>query len=75
MADLDQLRHPDNLRRAWRRIRANPDAAYKSLSRPVYQHFAIAEETLLDDLAAPAWREARAELNGVPLAAEVWRQS
>lgn len=51
MADLDALRHPDNLRRAWRWIQSNPDAAYKSYFRPLYQHFAIAEEALLDDLA------------------------
>lgn len=51
MADLDQLRHPDNLRRAWRWVRSNPDATYKSYFRPLYQHFAIAEEALLDDLA------------------------
>jgi hypothetical protein len=51
MADLDQLRHPDSLRRAWRWIRSNPDAAYKSYFRSLYQHFAIAEGALLDDLA------------------------
>lgn len=50
MADLDQLRHPDNLRRAWRWIQSNADAAYKSYFRPLYQHFAVAEEALLDDL-------------------------
>ena len=51
MANLDQLRHPDNLRRAWRWIRSNPDAAYKSYFRSLYQRFAIAEESLIDDLA------------------------
>lgn len=51
MADLDQLRHPDNLRRAWRWLRSNPDATYKSYFRSLYQRFAIAEEALLDDLA------------------------
>ncbi len=51
MADLDQLRHLDNLRRAWRWIRSNPDASYKSYFRPLYQHFAVAEEALLDDLS------------------------
>lgn len=50
MAALDQLRHPDNLRRAWRWIRSNPDPAFKSYFRPLYQRFAIAEESLLDDL-------------------------
>jgi len=51
MGDLDQLRHPDNLRRAWRWLRSNPDAAYKSYFRSLYQRFAIAEDSLLDDLA------------------------
>jgi hypothetical protein len=51
MADLAQLRHPDNLSRAWRWLRSNPDAAYKSYFRSLYQRFAIAEEALLDDLA------------------------
>lgn len=51
MADLDQLRHPDNVRRAWRWLRSNPDDAYKSYFRPFYQRYAIAEEALLNDLA------------------------
>lgn len=51
MADLDQLRAPENLRRAWRWIRSNADASYKSYFRPLYQHFSVAEEALLDDLA------------------------
>jgi hypothetical protein len=51
MADLDQLRHQENLRRAWRWIRSNPDAAFKSYFRPLYQRFAIAEDALLADLA------------------------
>lgn len=50
MADLDQLRHPDNLRRAWRWLRSNPDASYKGYFRPLYQRFAIAEDALLNDL-------------------------
>lgn len=51
MADLEQLRNPENLRRVWRWIRSNADASYKSYFRPLYQHFAVAEEALLDDLA------------------------
>lgn len=51
MAALDQLRHPNNLRLAWRWLRSNPDASYKSYFRPLYQHFAVAEEALLADLA------------------------
>ena len=51
MSDLDQLRRPENLQRAWRWIRSNPDAAYKSYFRPLYQRFAIAEDALIDDLS------------------------
>ncbi len=51
MGDLDQLRNPENLRRAWRWIRSNADANYKSYFRPLYQHFAVAEQALLEDLA------------------------
>lgn len=51
MSDLDKLRHSDNLRRAWRWIQSNPDAAYKSYFRSLYQNFAIAEKAILDDLS------------------------
>lgn len=51
MVDVNQLRRADNLRRAWRWLRSNPDATYKSYFRPLYQHFAVAEEAHLDDLA------------------------
>ena len=51
MSDLSQLRHLDNLRRAWRWLQSNPDAAYKSYFRLFYQRFSIAEEALLNDLA------------------------
>jgi len=51
MADLDQLRTLENLRRAWRWIKSNPDATYKSYFRPLYQQFAVAEEALLNDIS------------------------
>ncbi|MEQ8288732.1 MAG: RNA-directed DNA polymerase [Gammaproteobacteria bacterium] len=51
MADLDQLRNIENLRRAWRWIRSNADASYKSYFRSLYQHYAVAEEALLSDLS------------------------
>lgn len=51
MGDLDQLRHPDNLRRAWRWVRSNADASFKSYFRSFYQNYSIAEDALLDDLA------------------------
>lgn len=46
MPDLDALRSPDNLRRAWRWIRSNPDLAFKSYFRSLYQNYAIAEDAL-----------------------------
>ncbi len=51
MTALGELRQRDNLHRAWRWIRSNPDAAYKSYFRPLYEQFAIAETSLIDDLA------------------------
>ena len=51
MSDRDALRSPENLRRAWRWIRSNPDAAYKSYFRSLYQNYAIAEDALLADLS------------------------
>ena len=51
MADLDKLRRPDNLHRAWRWIRSNADATFKSYFRPLYQNYAVAEDLLLKDLA------------------------
>jgi hypothetical protein len=52
MAALDQLRHIDNLRRAWRWIQSNADASYKSYFRSLYQHYAVAEDALLADLSS-----------------------
>lgn len=51
MADLDQLRAKDNLQRAWRWVRSNPDASYKSYFRHLYENFAVADDALLADLA------------------------
>lgn len=51
MADLDDLRSPENLHRAWRWIRSNSDAVFKSYFRGLYQNYAIAEDALLADLA------------------------
>lgn len=52
MADLDRLRAKDNLQRAWRWIRSNPDAAYKSYFRQLYRNFSVAEDALIDDLSS-----------------------
>lgn len=51
MADLDSLKETDNLKRAWRWIKSNPDALYKSYFRGLYQNYAIAEEALLSELS------------------------
>jgi retron-type reverse transcriptase len=40
----------ENLHRAWRWIRSNPDAQYKAYFRPLYSAFAISADRLLDDL-------------------------
>lgn len=41
----------DNLRRAWRWLKSNPDSTYKHYCRDLYRTFAIAEDALLEDLA------------------------
>lgn len=51
MADLDRLRTIDNMVRAWRWIRSNPDAAYKSYFRHLYRNYAVASDVLLADLS------------------------
>lgn len=51
MADLDELRKVNNLQRAWRWIRSNSDASYKSYFRDLYGNFAVADDALLADLA------------------------
>lgn len=51
MAHLDQLRRPENLERAWRWIRSNGDASYKSYFRPLYQRYAVADTLLIEDLS------------------------
>lgn len=51
MGSLSDMIEPNNLRRAWRWLKSNPDATYKHYCRGLYQTFAIAEDALLDDLA------------------------
>jgi hypothetical protein len=51
MADLESLKETDNLKRAWRWIKSNPDALYKSYFRGLYQNYSIAEEALLSELS------------------------
>lgn len=40
----------DNVRRAWRWVRSNPDRAYKSYFRELYAAYSIAEDKLLERL-------------------------
>jgi hypothetical protein len=42
---------PDNLARAWRWVRSNPDRAYKSYFREHYSAYASADEPLMNALA------------------------
>jgi len=50
MATINELLKKDNIERAWRWIRSNPDATYKSYFRDLYSIYAIADKSLLDDL-------------------------
>lgn len=47
---LDELTDQKNLLRAWRWLRSNPDACYKSYCRDLYSAYAVAEEALIKDL-------------------------
>ncbi len=51
MPTLDQAFSQGNVRRAWRWICSNPNAQWKSYFRRLYRQFAIADESLLTDLA------------------------
>ncbi|MCP4236313.1 MAG: hypothetical protein GY770_22490 [Aestuariibacter sp.] len=50
MTGMPQLCAQDNFQRAWRWLRSNPDANYKSYFRDIYRVYAVADEVLLDDL-------------------------
>lgn len=52
MSDLDRLKTKDNLERAWRWIRSNPDATFKSYFRHLYRNYSVAENSLIDDLSS-----------------------
>lgn len=49
---LREIRSIENLKRAWRWIRSNPDAQYKSYFRNLYSAYAICADELLVDLSA-----------------------
>lgn len=50
MTTINDFLKKDNLQRAWRWIRSNPDVTYKAYFRELYSIYAIADEVLLDDL-------------------------
>lgn len=50
MSTIQDLTSRDNIYRAWRWIRSNPDAAYKSYFRDSYTVYAVADDVLLADL-------------------------
>ena len=50
MSSIQDLTSRDNIYRAWRWIRSNPDAAYKSYFREFYTVYAVPDEGLLEDL-------------------------
>lgn len=50
MSTIQDLTNRDNIYRAWRWIRSNPDAAYKSYFRDSYTVYAVADDVLLADL-------------------------
>lgn len=50
MSGMAQLCSPENFQRAWRWIKSNPDAGYKSYFRNLYRIYSIADNALLDDL-------------------------
>lgn len=48
---LQDLREIDNLKRAWRWIRSNPEAQYKSYFRILYSAYAVCSDEFLKDLS------------------------
>lgn len=51
MSAKDEFLRLDNLQRAWRWIRSNADAMYKSYFRDLYSVYAIADDPLLIKLS------------------------
>ncbi len=50
MRTLEHVYHPDNLARAWRWVRGNPEAGYKHFLRSLYLNYSVADVAQLDDL-------------------------
>lgn len=50
MGTWDEVIQLENLRRAWRWVRSNPDAQFKAYFRELYTLYAIADDALLADL-------------------------
>jgi len=47
MTTINDFLKKDNIYRAWRWIRSNPDATYKSYFRDLYSIYAIADKPLI----------------------------
>jgi hypothetical protein len=50
MGTWDEVIKLENLQRAWRWVRRNPDAQFKAYFRELYTLYAIADDALLADL-------------------------
>ena len=50
MTDLEHAYDLSNLQRAWRWVKSNPEAAYKTYCRNLYTAYAVADEQALVDL-------------------------
>ena len=50
MTALSDFQDRNNLDRAWRWIRSNPDPGYKRYCSEFYSRFAVADDLIIDDL-------------------------
>ncbi|MEI6400193.1 MAG: reverse transcriptase domain-containing protein [bacterium] len=48
---MNEVFDKDNLKRAWRWIKSNPDRRYKDYFRELYSEYSIIEDYILDDLS------------------------
>ena len=56
MSTLTEVLSRSNLERAWRWIKSNPDAGYKSYCGQAYSRYALADSSLLDELRSELLR-------------------
>ncbi len=57
LSAFTEFRDRDNLARAWRWIRSNPDPTYKRYCGGMYSRFAVADDLLLEELRQQLRRE------------------